>query len=195
MAHVYSLLSHSSSIDYRWIARLFIANQKKKTLFLEISLDRQRVEINGKRYLRFDVGDLLPIDQDIVEGVGRLDDQRQDRYERENQHLQQLNSTSAAVSRIRGTCPAGFLSVRLGRRDIVRRETPHRAHFRHARAITRWHAEIIPFSWIFFEDCLPAQRTLNPRLHLVVNDSNIRIFISIDIMVMVNMVNWLHTHT
>ena len=47
------------------------------------------------------------------------------------------------MCRVRGTCPAGLLSVGLCRRDIVRRETPHRAYFRHARAITRWHAEII----------------------------------------------------
>ena len=111
--------------------------EKKNFIFRNFTRSTENRNKNGKRYLRFDVGDLLPIDQDIVQGVGRLDDQRQDRYERENQHLQQLNSTSAAVSRIRGTCPAGFLSVRLGRRDIVRRETPHRAHFRHARAITR----------------------------------------------------------
>lgn len=92
-------------------------------------------------YLRLYVGHLLTIDQDVVKSVGGLHDQSKDRDEGQHQHLQQLDPPTATMGRIGRAGPARLLPVCLGPRNIVRRQTSHRAHFRHARTVAWWHAE------------------------------------------------------
>lgn len=47
------------------------------------------------------------------------------------------------MRRVSRAGPARLLPVRFSRRDIVRREAPHRAHFRHAGTVARRHAAVI----------------------------------------------------
>lgn len=71
-------------------------------------------------HLRFYVGHLLTVDQNVMKGVGGLYDQSEDRYEGQHQHLQQLDPPAATVGRIGRAGPARLLPVRLGPRDIIR---------------------------------------------------------------------------